>query len=54
MKEPISLETRWKGRKWIGSDRFHFQVVRIEKLRKLITEVSWNEQLKGFDVEEAW
>lgn len=49
-----SLETGWKRRKWIGNDRFHFQAVRIEKLRKLITKVSCNEQLKGFDMVEAW
>lgn len=27
---------------------------RIEKLRELITKVRWNEQLKGFDMVEAW
>lgn len=45
-----SLETVWKRRKWIGNDRLHLQVKKIEKLRELITKVSWNEQLKGFDV----
>lgn len=29
-------------------------MVRMEMLRKLIIKVSWNEQLKGFDMVEAW
>lgn len=37
----------------MSSDRFYFQVARTEKLRKLITKVSWNEQLKGFGMVEA-
>lgn len=47
----VSLETVWKKRKWIGNDRLHFQVKRIEEL---ITKVKWNEQLKGFDMVKAW
>lgn len=50
MRETIALKL--EGRKLFGNDRFHLQVARIEKLRKLITTVSWNEQLKGFDMVE--
>lgn len=41
-KEADSAEPGWKRKKWIGSDRFYFQVARTEKLRKLITKVSWS------------
>lgn len=37
----------------MSSDRFYFQTARTEKLRRLITKVSWNEQLKGSDMVEA-